>query len=273
MVLHRGCAGPTTRPGRPANSAIKNNSDIISDPKRLNPNLTLWIGSRCILVWDLSFRDSHQADPESKEKTDDQKDAPRIVCEGTQTACRLGGNEILKNAFGLLRKETESDSQNNTFVVLWRLDEHKIDHSPSFFKVCLKRDTHKRDLKGMQTARVLNAMAALSSSQRKLAQRLGHSPPPPPPSWSIAQGPASAALRGAWLRLGLRGVRLGDAGPSANGAEGVVPGEPHHLARHRVGELLKLRWQHEGSRSPGLLRDVRWNLFAEAGQALEATRG
>lgn len=147
----------------------------------LNRN-TLWIGSRCILKFGISvFEDSRRLTPEEAKKKLDrliQKMRLESCVKALKRLAASEANEILKNALAYYERNGVL-TPKYAFVVLWRLDEHKIDHSPSFFKVCLKRDTHKRDLKGMQTARVWTLWPALSSSQRKLAQRLGHSPPPP----------------------------------------------------------------------------------------------
>lgn len=85
-------------------------------------------------------------------------------------------NDILKNALGYFRMH-KTLTPKYAFVVLWRLKNHQIDHSPSFFKISLKTDKHKVDLASMEKQRVHLIWAALSSSQRETAIRLGHTPP------------------------------------------------------------------------------------------------
>jgi hypothetical protein len=63
------------------------------------------------------------------------------------------------------------------FVVFWRLKENKIDHHPSFFKISLRRDKYKRDLAQMPLKRVHMIWPALTSSQRKIAIKSGHTAP------------------------------------------------------------------------------------------------
>ena len=85
-------------------------------------------------------------------------------------------NVILANALEYY-KRNKYLSPKFAFVVLWRLQKNNIQHSPSFFKINLKRDQYKLDLQKMELGRVHTIWPALSSSQRQIAVRLGHLPP------------------------------------------------------------------------------------------------
>jgi hypothetical protein len=56
------------------------------------------------------------------------------------------------------------------------MNERGIDHSPTFFKVSLKRDKHKDDLKNLKPRMFAYLWPALTSSQKKLAISLGRTP-------------------------------------------------------------------------------------------------
>lgn len=143
---------------------------------------SLWVGSQCILRFGISiFEDGRRLSPsEAKKKLN------RLLAQKRLESClkaleRLAStedNDILTNALAYYRKHKYL-SPKFAFVVLWRLTEHKIDHSPSFFKVYLDRAKYKKDLREMQPSRVHLIWPALSSSQRKMAVEMGHSPPPP----------------------------------------------------------------------------------------------
>lgn len=147
----------------------------------LNRN-TLWIGSHCILKFGISvFEAGRKLTPEeAKKKLNRMIDMMRLdsCIKALRRLASEEQNEILTNALAYYENNGVL-TPKFAFVVLWRLGQHKIDHSPSFFKVCLRRDKHKRDLEDMPTDRVWTLWPALSSSQRALAQKLGHISPPP----------------------------------------------------------------------------------------------
>jgi hypothetical protein len=87
-------------------------------------------------------------------------------------------NVILANALEYYKRKKYL-SPKFAFVVLWRLQKNNIDHSPSFFKINLKRGQYKLDLQNMEIGRVHTIWPALSSSQRQIAVRLGRLPPNP----------------------------------------------------------------------------------------------
>lgn len=139
------------------------------------------MGSQCILKFGLSvFEDGRRLSA-----SDTQKKLDRLTQQMRGESCvraleRLAAaenNPILANALKYFRLH-KSLSPKFAFVVLWRLKENQIDHSPSFFKVNLKRGKHQQDLKSMKLGHVHLIWPALSSSQRAMAIRLGHVAPP-----------------------------------------------------------------------------------------------
>lgn len=145
----------------------------------LNDN-RLWVGSQCILKFGLSvFEDGRVLSP-----GDAKKKVHRIMAQMQQDACiralqRVAAaekNEILANAIEYFRKHKYL-SPKQAFVVFWRLNHHRIDHNPSFFKIDLKHDRFKAQLLQMAGTRVHVLWPALTSSQREMAKRFGHSAP------------------------------------------------------------------------------------------------
>ena len=140
----------------------------------------LWIGSHCILKFKVAVYENDQLLDEKKTK----KKLDALINQMRYESCinvlrRLveeENNDILGNALDFYQKNKYL-TPKFAFVIFWRLKSHKIDHSPSFFKISLKRDKYKRDLREMDTSRVHLIWPALTSSQRKLAISMGHSTP------------------------------------------------------------------------------------------------
>jgi len=143
-------------------------------------NKTLWVGSQCILKFGLSVFESGRRLSES----DAKKKLERLMQQMRLESCiraleklaTAEKNEILSNALLYYRKNKYL-SPKFAFVVLWRLRSNKIDHSPSFFKINLKRDKYQNDLRSMSLNHVHTIWPALSSSQRDMAIRMGHTAP------------------------------------------------------------------------------------------------
>lgn len=146
----------------------------------LNRNV-FWIGSQCILKFGLSVFDNGRI----LSPKDAQKKINRIMDQMRQDACiralekvaEAEDNDILANALNYFKKNKYL-SPKQAFVVLWRLKKNRIDHSPSFFKIDLKHDKFKTQLRQMESSRVHVLWPALSSSQRDMAVRYGHTAPP-----------------------------------------------------------------------------------------------
>lgn len=141
---------------------------------------TLWVGSQCILRFGVSvFESGRRLSP-----SDTKKKLERLTEKMRGESCikalqRLAASEenpILLKALAYYQLN-KNLSPKFAFVVFWRLKVHQIDHSPSFFKVNLKRDKYQQDLQEMELQRVHMIWPALSSSQRNLAIRLGHKAP------------------------------------------------------------------------------------------------
>lgn len=140
----------------------------------------LWVGSQCILKFNLSvFEDGRRLSPsDSKKKLDRLMQQMRLqsCINALQKLASSEDNQILSNALAYYVKNKYL-TPKYAFVVLWRLQRHRIDHSPSFFKVNLAKNKYKDDLREMLESRVHVIWPALSSAQRKLAVELGHSAP------------------------------------------------------------------------------------------------
>lgn len=140
----------------------------------------LWVGSSCILKFKVQvFDDGMLLDAKaSKRKLEDIKSKMRLdACiSALEKLAREEGGDILSGALKYYRKNKYL-TPKQAFVVLWRLNENKIDHSPSFFKINLNNHRCQTDLKNMSARNVRVIWAALSASQRKMAIRLGHRAP------------------------------------------------------------------------------------------------
>lgn len=140
----------------------------------------LWVGSQCILKFGLSvFEDGRRLSiGEATKKLDrlTQKMRLEACIRALETLAQVEESQILSNALSYY-KSKKYLSPKFAFVVLWKLQSHHIDHSPSFFKINLKRKKYQEDLRTMKLSHVYTIWPALSSSQREMAVRMGHTPP------------------------------------------------------------------------------------------------
>ncbi len=146
-------------------------------------NARLWVGSHCILQFDVAVVE------DGRRLTSDQ--AKRHLAKLTQQmqldSClraleRLAASEnnpILSGALEYYRRKKKL-TPKYAAVVFWKLQDFEIDHHPSFFKVELRREKHIADLRALPTPRVHRFWRALSPAQRRKAQALGHCPPRAP---------------------------------------------------------------------------------------------
>jgi len=141
---------------------------------------TLWVGSQCILKFNLSvFESGLRLSPlAAKKKLDRLTQQMRLesCLRSLRTLVVAENNDILANALEYYEKN-KALTPKFAFVVFWRLQRNRIDYSPSFFKIELRRSKHREDLRNMQTDRVHLIWSALSASQRKVAKALGHTAP------------------------------------------------------------------------------------------------
>ena len=140
----------------------------------------LWVGSKCILKFDLSVFEEglRLSSKDAKRKLDRLMQQMRLqsCINALEKLATKEGNEILSNALSFYTKNKYL-TPKLAFVVLWRLQSNKIDHSPSFFKIKIQRAKYLQDLREMQLSRVHVIWPALSSAQRKKAISMGHQAP------------------------------------------------------------------------------------------------
>ncbi|MFC5050923.1 hypothetical protein ACFPK9_09875 [Rubritalea spongiae] len=140
----------------------------------------LMVGSSCILKFDVKVFE----DGELLNKQDTRRKLNKLIERMHQESCFKAlemvleeeDNPILRNALSYYKKN-KYFTPKFAFVVLWRLNTNQINHNPSYFNVKLNKDSYKRDLEKMNEFRVHTIWKSLSSSQRALAERLGHKPP------------------------------------------------------------------------------------------------
>lgn len=140
----------------------------------------LWVGSSCILKFQVQVFDNGALldAVDSKKKLNELTQKMRLdsCINALKKLAASENNEILSNALDFYIKN-KNLTPKFAFVVFWRLSSNKIDHSPSFFKVSLKKDKYKCDLSEMPNERVHIIWPALTDSQRKLAIKYGHTAP------------------------------------------------------------------------------------------------
>lgn len=141
---------------------------------------TLWVGSSCILKFGVSVfeGDRRLSEDDTKKKLERLMQQMRLdsCMNALEDLAQAENNDILTNALNFYKKNKYL-SPKFAFVVFWRLRSNGIDHSPSFFKINLRRSKYQQDLQSMETGRVHTIWPALSSSQRDIAIRLGHRSP------------------------------------------------------------------------------------------------
>lgn len=141
---------------------------------------TLWVGSHCILQFDVPvYEDGRRLSSDEAKKTLaklTEKMRLDSCIRALEKLARTEKNPILESALEYYRRNKKL-TPKFAFVVFWKLRDHSIDHSPSFFKIDLKKGRYQSDLEEMQTKRVHFFWKALSASQKKMAIDMGHSPP------------------------------------------------------------------------------------------------
>lgn len=144
---------------------------------------TLWVGSSCILKFGVSVRENgvvlSRKNAERKLERLLQNTRHATCVRSLEKLAQSDNDQRLVGALAYYRKNKYL-SPKYAFMVLWRLQVEKIDHSPSFFKISLRRSQHKDDLRAMQLSKVQLIWPALTSSQRTTAIAMGHRPPLPP---------------------------------------------------------------------------------------------
>lgn len=143
---------------------------------------TLWVGSHCILQFDVAVLQDGRRLPPDEAKRRLAKLTQQMQLESCIKALeRLATAEnhpILSGALDYYRRNKKL-TPKYAAVVFWKLRTLRIDHHPSFFQVELRRTQHIEDLRQMPTARVHRFWGALTAAQRRKAVELGHQPPAP----------------------------------------------------------------------------------------------
>lgn len=143
-------------------------------------NKNLWVGSSCILKFQVQVFDNGKLldARASKKKLDEISRKMRLdSCINALTKlAEREKNDILSNALQYYL-DNKFLTPKYAWVVFWKLDTHKIDYSPSFFKITTKKPNHKYDLSTMETSRVHLIWKALSSTQKAMAVNMGHTAP------------------------------------------------------------------------------------------------
>jgi hypothetical protein len=184
----------------------------------------LWVGSHCILQFDVAVIENGQRLSSENAKKHLNKLRQKMQLESCIKALtKLSvseNNTILTGALEYYQRKKKL-TPKFAFVVFWKLQDHSIEHQPSFFQVELKRQKHIDDLQRMETGRVHRFWHALSSAQRQKAIELGHVPPPP------AQ-PAVTAVMPTLPPLPPRSYPLVRPSSAATPtASGIAPTNPH----------------------------------------------
>jgi hypothetical protein len=141
---------------------------------------TLRVGSQCILRFDVGVFDAGRRLSPKDAKAKLSETVRKMQHESCVRALRevlaREPNDILRSA--LARYEANlalSPKQIN--VVFWRLGVNNVEFNPSFFKVDLSKDRLKEDLKAMSGFKLARIWTAMTSAQRKAAERRGVAPP------------------------------------------------------------------------------------------------
>lgn len=143
-------------------------------------NSSLWVGSKCILKFDLAVIENGIRLSASSAKKYLAKLTKKMQLDSCLNALEKlklkESNPILSNAL-LYYKTNKKLTPKYAYVVFWKLQQFGIDHHASFFKIDLSRQSRVDDLRDMPTNRVHKFWTALSPSQRKTAISLGHTAP------------------------------------------------------------------------------------------------
>jgi len=141
---------------------------------------TLWVGSHCILQFDVAVLEKGRRLSPTEAKRHLTKLTQKMQLESCVRALEQlaaqEDNPILSGALEYYRRKKKL-TPKYAAVIFWKLQAFRIDHHPSFFKIELRRDKHIEDLRQMPTRRVHRFWGALSTTQRRKAQELGHISP------------------------------------------------------------------------------------------------
>lgn len=139
---------------------------------------SLWVGSHCILKFGLSvFENGRKLTPEqAKKKLDRLAQQMRLdsCIKALSIAAEKENSELLRNAIKFYQKNKWLTPKFGQ-VVLWRLKKDDVDHSPSFFKITLKRSVDKDQIREMEEFKLRSLWPALTSSQKSAVRKMRES--------------------------------------------------------------------------------------------------
>jgi len=141
---------------------------------------SLEVGSQCILRFEVPVYENGERltgdDPRKHLNALTQKMRLEACIKALEVLSLVEDNRILKGALEYYKKHKKL-TPKYAFVVFWKLQDHQIDHQPSFFSISLKKHKFVEDLREMETDRVHRFWRALTPSQRQKAVDLGHPEP------------------------------------------------------------------------------------------------
>jgi len=62
--------------------------------------------------------------------------------------------------------DRDAFTPNQLALLFWRLDQHEIEYSPRDFKIVIRRDREKNQLRQMEDWKIKKLWASMSTSQR-----------------------------------------------------------------------------------------------------------
>lgn len=138
---------------------------------------SLWVGSSCILRFDLSvYEGAERLSPE-----DAKKKLSRLTREMQMHSCVAALTELAHAEDNQILIRALQDYESKKYltprqaaVIFWKLKTHSIEHQASFFKVNLNKKIYQDQLKRLETFRVHNFWEALTPSQKEIAHSYGH---------------------------------------------------------------------------------------------------
>ncbi|MCD4658397.1 MAG: hypothetical protein K8S87_12755 [Planctomycetes bacterium] len=141
----------------------------------------LWIGSSCILKFNIEVYDDKgvvldKMSAEKKLKSLEKQMRFDSCIKALETLAKSEKNIILDSALSYY-KQNGYLTPKYAFVIFWRLNTHGIDYHPSFFKIRIKKKSHKLDLQRMDSSKIRLIWPALTSSQQQIAIEAGYKPP------------------------------------------------------------------------------------------------
>ncbi len=141
---------------------------------------TLWVGSQCILKYSVPVfeQGASVSDADAKKHLNllMKKMQMESCLAALQRLAASEGSTVLQLALDYYRTNNVL-SPKHAYSIFWRLSSHRIDHNPKAFKIDLKSEQLKQDLKAMAIHHVHSFWSALSTKQQELAVELGHRAP------------------------------------------------------------------------------------------------